>query len=226
MRLRTLRQFFAFLVAEGYLAENPAARVEKLGTAEVLLVAITDHQVRRILAVPDRKTFAGLRDYTITVLLVDTGLSEVIGIHLGDVNFPEGHIKVLGKGARERVVPVQGKLKKALKQYLAQRGNYVEHDPLHFCRRPFNTMTKRNIQDRIEKAAIKAEVTNIRTSPHIWRHTFARLYILNGGDPFGLKQILGHQSSEMVHHYVTVFGSELKSQHLKASPLQNSSDDS
>ncbi len=64
MRIRTLRQFFGFLVDEGYLAENPAARVEKLKVAETLIVALNKEQVRSLLAVPDRNTFTGLRDYT------------------------------------------------------------------------------------------------------------------------------------------------------------------
>ena len=226
MRLRTLRQFFGFLVGEGYLAENPVARIEKLKTAETLITAMSKEQVRRLLAVPDRKTFTGLREYTIMMLLLDTGLrlSEVSGLRLGDINFKESYIKVMGKGARERNVPLQRKLKKLLKEYLAHRGADLDHDFI-FVTIENRPMSNRLIQDKIEIISRKAGVNEVRTSPHIWRHTFAKMYILNGGDPFSLKRILGHKSWEMVHHYVNLFGSEVSSQHRKASPLENLPDD-
>ncbi|OPX92589.1 MAG: Tyrosine recombinase XerC [Pelotomaculum sp. PtaB.Bin104] len=227
MRLRTLRQFFGFLVDEGYLAENPASKVERLKTAETLIVALNKEQVRRLLAVPDRKTFTGLRDYTIMLLLLDTGLrlSEISGMQMGDINFNENYIKVMGKGAKERTVPMQKKLKKVLKEYLLHRNNDAPDHDYVFITVDNNPTNNRGIQERIEIISKKAGVTEVRTSPHTWRHTFARMYILNGGDPFSLKKILGHNSWEMVHRYVNLFGSEVSSQHKKASPLENLFDD-
>ena len=224
MRLQTLRQFFDFLVDEGYLRENPVTRVTKLNDPDSLVVALSPDQIRRMLAVPDKKTFTGFRDYTIMLLLLDTGLrlSEVSGLLIGEghINFSEGWMKVLGKGARERTVPLQGKLKKTLKTYLAHRGQDLDHE---FCFVTIDNqpLSNRTIQDRMKLISRKAGITDIRTSPHIWRHTFARLYILNGGDPFSLKKILGHKSWEMVHRYVNLFGSQVKDQHKKASPLEN-----
>lgn len=226
MRIRTLRQFFGFLISEGYLAENPAARVELLKTAKTLIVALSDEQVRRLLAVPDRKTFTGLRDFTIMSLLLDTGLrlSEVTGLLLSDLNFSESHIKIRGKGAKERLVPMQPKLKKVLKQYLIHRGSDIDNDSV-FLTIDNTRISNRGLQERFEKISAKAGVNEVRTSPHTWRHTFARLYILNGGDAFSLKQILGHSSFETVNRYVNLFGSDVKSQHRKASPLENLHDD-
>jgi len=226
MRIRTLRQFFGFLVSEGYLAENPAARVELLKTAKTLIVALNDEQIRRLLAVPNRKTFTGLRDYTILSLLLDTGLrlSEVTGLRLGDLNFNESYIKVRGKGAKERLVPIQPKLKKLLKQYLLHRGSEIDNDFV-FVTIDNTPISNRGLQERFEIISGKAGVNEVRTSPHTWRHTFARLYILNGGDAFSLKQILGHNSYETVNRYVNLFGSDVKDQHRKASPLENLHDD-
>lgn len=226
MRLRTLRQFFDFLVSEGYLAENPAARVEKLSTEKTLIISMTNEQVKRLLAVPDRKTFTGLREYTLMTLLLDTGLrlSEVSNLHLGDINFVENCIKVMGKGAKERIVPLQRKLKKVIKEYLTHRGADIDHDFV-FITIENQPMKKRLIQERIEIISNKAGVNEVRTSPHVWRHTFARFYIVNGGDPFSLKRILGHNSWEMVHHYVNLFSSEVSSQHKKYSPLENLHDE-
>jgi integrase/recombinase XerD len=199
--------------------------VERLKTADVLIVSLSQDQVRRLMDVPDRKTFTGIRDYTIMSLLLDTGLrlSEVKGLRTGDLHFNENYLKVMGKGAKERVVPLQGKLKKLLKEYLSYRGK-LEHDTV-FAGIDNNPITTRNIQNRLSIIAQKAGVTEIRTSPHTWRHTFARMYIVNGGDPFSLKKILGHNSWEMVHRYVNMFGGEVPAQHQKASPLSHLSDE-
>lgn len=226
MRIRTLRRFFDFLVIEGYLAENPAARVDTLETEETLIISMTNEQVKRLLAVPDRKTFTGLREYTLMTLLLDTGLrlSEVSNLCIKDINFVENHIKVMGKGAKERIVPLQRKIKKILKGYLTHRGADLDHDFV-FITIENGQMKNRLIQEKLEIISSKAGVNGIRTSPHIWRHTFARMYISNGGDPFSLKRILGHRSLEMVHHYVNLFNSEVSSQHKKYSPLENLHDE-
>lgn len=225
MRLRTLKQFFSFLVDEGYLTENPAEKIETLKTKDTLIHSLSPDQIRKLLSIPDKKTFTGLRDYTLMLLLLDTGLrlSEISGLLVSDINFSEGYIKVLGKGGRERTVPLQGKLKRALKNYLAHRGTDLSHD---YCFVTIDNTPWRNrsIQERIELISAKAGITEIRTSPHIWRHTFARLYILNGGDPFSLKKILGHKSWEMVHRYVNLFGSQVNTQHKKASPVEHLDD--
>lgn len=226
MRIRSLRQFFNFLVREGYLAQNPAARVEKLKTEEVLITALTHEQVKKILSATDRKTFTGLRDYTMLVLMLETGmrLSEISNLKISDINFKERSIKVFGKGARERVVPIQRRCKKQLKEYLKHRGMDLDHDYL-FVTIDNDPMKNRSIQERLELLTSKAGLNGIKTSPHIWRHTFARFYILNGGDPFSLKKILGHRSWEMVHRYVNLFGSQVAAQHQKASPVEHLDDE-
>lgn len=159
------------------------------------------------------------------ILLLDTGLrlSEVSGLRMDNINFNENYIKVMGKGAKERIVPLQRKLKKLLKDYLVHRGSEPDHDFV-FVTIDNEPASNRGIQERIEIISKKAGVTELRTSPHTWRHTFAKLYILNGGDPFSLKRILGHSSWEMVHRYVNMFGTEVNSQHRKASPLENLDD--
>lgn len=225
MRLRSLRQFFSFLIQENYLTQNPAARINKLKTEEVLVVALTNDQVKRILKAADRSTFTGLRDYTMLLLMLETGmrLSELSGLKINDINFLEGTIKVFGKGARERVVPVQRRCKKQLKQYLSHRGADLGHDYL-FVTIDDEPIKNRTIQERLEILTQKAGLTGVQTSPHIWRHTFARFYIINGGDPFSLKKILGHRSWEMVHRYVNLFGSQVIAQHQKASPVEHLDD--
>lgn len=221
MRLRSLRQLFNFLVEQGFLIENPVLKVERLKTPERLVISLSDDQVHRLLRMPDKKTFTGLRDFTIMCLLLDTGvrLSEAASLQISDLHFAENHIKIMGKGSRERTVPLQGRLKTVLRKYLQHRGD-LEHDYV-FVTIDDNPIQNRSIQERFELYADKAGLGHIRTSPHIWRHTFARLYVVNQGDAFSLKAILGHKSWEMVHHYVTLFGADIQTKHMKASPLKN-----
>ncbi|RYD06846.1 hypothetical protein N752_01590 [Desulforamulus aquiferis] len=224
MRLRTLKQLYGYLVAEGYLYENPVSLVDPLKTPKTLIQSLSHDQVKKLLQIPDRQTFTGLRDYAVMIMLLDTGLrvSEICGLTLDSIDFNEGYIKVIGKGVKERIVPLQGKLKKVLKQYLFHRGNDIDHRYV-FVTVDNNPLSKRSIQERLEIISKKAGI-NVRTSPHTWRHTFARMYIMNGGDIFSLKQILGHSSWEMVHKYVNLFGSDVSSQHLKASPVNRLED--
>lgn len=180
-----------------------------------------DQQIEALLKVPNRKIFTGLRDYTILLLLLETGVrvSELVNIKLNDINFKDGYIKVFGKGSKERSVPIESKFKKVLKEYCFHRG---ELDTYYLFVTIQNTPLKvRTVQEQLKNISVKAGITEIRTSPHVWRHTLARKYIVNGGDPFSLKNILGHSDWHMVHHYTNLFGSDIKKQHEKFSPVQN-----
>ncbi|KNZ69318.1 tyrosine recombinase XerD [Thermincola ferriacetica] len=221
MRLGSLKMLHSYLVKEGYLDVNPLADIDSLKLPKNIPVSLTDEQIERLLRVPDRKTFTGLRDFTIMLLLLETGIrvSELANIKLKDINLKDGYIKIFGKGAKERNVPIQSKFKKVLSEYLLHRGD-LDTDAL-FVTVDNTPLKVRSIQERIEIIAEKAGITEIRTSPHIWRHTFARKYIVNGGDVFSLKQILGHSGWQMVHHYVNLFSSDVFKKHQQFSPVQN-----
>ncbi len=221
MRLRSLKLLHTFLVREEILDSNPLQKVELLSTPKLLIQSLSDEQIQTLLRGPNRRTFTGLRDYTIMLLLLETGLrvSEIASIRLEDINLKEGYIKVMGKGAKERTVPIQSKFVKALKIYLHHRGSLVT-DTL-FVTLNNKPLKVRSIQEQLKNISAKAGITQMRTSPHIWRHTFARKYIVNGGDVFSLKRIMGHSDWHMVHHYTNLFSSDVAKQHEKFSPLQN-----
>lgn len=104
--IRTTQQFFAFLLEEGYLLEDPAKPLKKVKAPKVIVEAFTVDQVRELIAMPNKKTFVGFRDYCIMLVLLDTGLrlSELLNIHIDDVDLQQRKIKVMGKGAKERYV--------------------------------------------------------------------------------------------------------------------------
>ncbi|WP_245809763.1 tyrosine-type recombinase/integrase [Cohnella massiliensis] len=79
----------------------------------------------------------------------------------------------------------------------------------------------RSVQDCIRDYGLRAKISGVRISPHTFRHTMAKLYIRNGGDPFSLQQILGHYSLDSVQMYVRLFSNEVKEQHRKYSPVEH-----
>jgi integrase/recombinase XerD len=85
----------------------------------------------------------------------------------------------------------------------------------------YRPVTKRTIQENIKTYGKMAQITGVRVSPPTFRHTMAKFYIINGGDIFTLQQILGHSTLDMVRYYVELFGTDIKEQHKKYSPVEN-----
>ena len=147
-------------------------------------------------------------------MLLDTGLraSELVGLTMVNVNLEDGLVKVMGKGSKERIVPIGAKVQRALWKYL-QRHRPQPANPL--CPTLFLTLTGKPITtDRlrtiIEKYSIRADIEGVRCSPHTLRHTFAISYLRNGGDVFSLQRILGHSSLEIVRYYVNLAQADIK----------------
>lgn len=124
----------------------------------------------------------------------------------------------MGKGTKERMVPFGASIKQALKEYLKRRGDIENNNRLfltHFAE-PVNRHT---LVRTLRKLGKKAGVKNVRVSPHTFRHTFAKNWILAGGDSFSLQKILGHTTQEMVSQYVNLATNDLRTQHSKFSPV-------
>jgi integrase/recombinase XerD len=122
----------------------------------------------------------------------------------------------MGKGAKERIVPIGSTARRGLVRHLATRGGVRPVDPLFTSRRRTG-LTTRGVQQAIARLGRRAGV-GTRCSPHTFRHTFARLYLVNGGDVFSLQQILGHTTLDMVRRYVTLSEADLVARHRVASP--------
>lgn len=176
-----------------------------------LIEPVPDDTLRRVLGL------ASVRDRAIVLLLLDTGLrvSEAAGIRLGDLR-PDGSGKVMGKGAKERIVPIGSTARGAIVRYIAQRGPGSTDAPLFLGRR--GALDWRGMQQVFKRLKTRAGVTG-RCSPHSLRHTFARSYLVNGGDIFSLQRILGHTTLDMVKRYVSLAAFEIvRGLHAGASP--------
>jgi site-specific recombinase XerD len=209
--VRTLKALGNWLAAEELARATALRALRKPRVPDKLIEPVGDDAMRRLLAV------AGVRDRAILLLLLDTGLrvSEAGGLRLGDLR-ADGTLKVRGKGSKERIVPVGGTARAAIVRYLAQRGPGAPDAPLFRGRR--GPLDGRGIQQAIRRLKTKIGVSG-RLSPHSLRHTFARSYLVNGGDVFSLQRILGHTTLDMVKRYVALAEFEIvRRLHAIASP--------
>lgn len=219
-RLRAVRAFFNFLFNEGYISKNPVERLKMVKENRKIVESFTGEQAKIILAQADQRTFTGLRDFTIMLLMLETGVRvrELADIKLQDINWQENLVKINGKGYKQRLLPFQITVKKQLELYVKVRGD-LDTDNL-FVTIDNTPITGRQIQWRIYHYGKTAGLKGVRVSPHTFRHTFAKFYILNGGDPFSLRHLLGHTTFEMTNRYVSMFSGETTAQHKKYSPVE------
>ena len=191
LRLQSLRQLFAFLIARGECTDNPAMSILEQRESHHLPRALEDVQVEQLLHTCDRRSFIGLRDHTMIVVLLDTGirLGELTQLEIDDLDLAEGHIKLRHhlKNHEERLVYVSAQTVRTLRAYLHERGDLPTSRI--FVSRDETALSPASFQSRLQQYG---KTIGVVVSPHRLRHTFARGYILNGGDPFSLQQILGH----------------------------------
>lgn len=217
--IQALKAFFRFLVDEERVEQSPMVKVKLQKLERKIIETFTDDQIAAMLDVCNRKTFIGLRDYTILLTLLDTGLrvSELCGIELQSIDWESGFIRVLGKGRKERLVPFGSSLHRTLKEYIRRRGVLDREE--HIFVTQFGEQINRHRMWRIIDAiGTEAGIKGVRVSPHTFRHTFAKNWILNGGDPFSLQRILGHTTQDMVSKYVNLAAGDLQTQHARFSP--------
>ena len=219
--IRALKAFFNWLYNEGYTSENRLAKLKPPKAPTKVVEVLTPEEIARVFSCIDVNTSAGCRNYTVLIVLLDTGLrcSELLNMELEDINIEGGYLKVMGKGGKERVVPFGASAQKALLRY-----------SLHFRPEPFHPtvnnffltldgrpLTRESVKMIFKRLAKKSKVR--RLHPHLCRHTFSTNYLINGGDVFSLQQILGHTTLEMVRRYVNLASTHVAVQHRKYSPM-------
>lgn len=221
-RLRAIRAFFNFLEEQQLIKKNPMKEIKLLKDRRRIVETFDKKQIKTLLSSCDLKTFTGLRDYTIMLLLLETGVraNELVGINVSDIIWSQKIIRIRNtKGGYERFVPIQNKMVDVLKKYIAIRG-IVDTDSL-FITQDNTSLSKKQMQDRIREYGVKAKIKNVRCSPHTFRHTFAKLCVMNGANAFQLQAILGHSTLEVTKVYVNLFSNEVQEGHSKFSPLKN-----
>lgn len=193
--VRGLRGFFSWLHREGYTEENVLGQLRPPKAPQKLVDVLTEEEVARILSCLDVDTASGSRDMAMAITFLDSGLrlSELVGIRLVDTHIDLGYLKVMGKGAKERIVPIGHVAQKALQRYVFHfrpEPVYEDQDYL-FLTLEGKQMTGNSVQLIFSRLARRSGVKRLHV--HLCRHTFATNYLINGGDVFSLQQILGHR---------------------------------
>ena len=219
--LRALKAFFNWSIQRGVVNHNPMEDITIGEPKAPTIETFTRDQIRDILSQPDLKLFVGLRDFTIMILLLETGVRvrELCDIKINDIRISDEQILIDGKNGEDRLVPIQTQTKRALKRYLKARGR----SPVDwlFITVDDEKMNRDSVRRRIAKYGRMANIENVRCSPHTFRHTFAKMSVQNGADLFSLQRILGHKTLDMVRRYVNMFGSDIKEAHNRFSPVEN-----
>ena len=146
-------------------------------------------------------------------------MGELINLKVDDVHMNEGLLKVMGKGKKERIVPMGSNAQRALQRYLFRYRPRPFHSGIDnvFLSVLGKPLTENSMKLIFSRLAKKSGVARLHT--HLCRHTFATRFLINGGDVFTLQQILGHSTLEMVRHYVNLAVNHVAIQHQKFSPL-------
>jgi len=219
--IRGLKAFSSWAYREGYTDENKLLNL-KIPKAPVKLIEpLTDGEISQITSSINQGSPTGSRNHAIFVTALDNGLraSEIANINLEQLDLKKGFVKVMGKGSKERIVPIGDYVKMMLWTYI----NKVRPEPtVAGCNNLFLSTTGDPITANTIKLVFSKLSKNSgvkRLHAHLCRHTFAINYLLNGGDIFSLREILGHTTMEMVNHYLHFTRSQLTAQHHKYSPM-------
>ncbi len=218
--VRTLRAFFNWLVVEGLAQNNPSNALKPPKIVRKVVSTLSDEEIRAIL-----NSFGTLptdaRNQALFMILLDTGLriGELVHLKMEDVHMDEGYLKVLGKGKKERIVPIGNNAQKVLQRYLFRFRPKPINPVINnvFLSQSSNPLTENSMKLTFTRLSKRSGV--YRLHAHLCRHTFATRFLINGGDVFSLQQILGHSTLTMVSHYVNLASSHVVIQHQKFSPL-------
>lgn len=219
--VQVLKGFFNWCVSEELIKENPTAKLENPKVASYLISTFEESQINALLAACDLKTSLGYRDYTIMFLLLDTGirLSELCNLKLDDVH--RDYIEVLGKGSKQREVGIHPQTVQHIWKYVNKfRQPHDENERYVFLNRYGKPLTNSGIAQAIADIGKRAGVSGVRVSPHTFRHTFARMYLDNGGDVYKLSRSLGHSEIGTTEEYLKDFKSrDARKEHDTYSPV-------
>jgi integrase/recombinase XerD len=221
--LVALRGFYRFLIETGVLTDNAASLVDLPKSGMKLPDVLTTKQVERLLESPDRGTLRGVRDAAMLELIYAAGLrvSELIGLRISAINLEAGFVRVLGKGSKERFVPIGRKAMLALQDYLTHarpsllKTKQVSH--YLFVARAGNPMTRQGFWKLLRKYAFQAGITK-KISPHSLRHSFATHLLEGGADLRAVQVMLGHVDIATTQIYTHVAKQRLIEIHQKYHP--------
>lgn len=218
-KLSTFRSFFRFLLREGYINADPISGISSPKMEKRLPIFLDENKLARILDAPEKTNLLGLRDRAILETLYSTGMrvSELVGLKIGQVDFIGGMVKALGKGKKERLVPIGDRALRAIRDYLNKQNVEKKDTRALFLNRKDQRLTDRGVQNIVDKY-IRIVSLKEKISPHTFRHSFATHLLDRGADLRSVQELLGHASLSTTQIYTHITTERLKSVYNKAHP--------
>ena len=220
-KLSSIRSFMAYLHREGIVKANLSKAIETPKQKKYLPKLLTVNEMRQLLDGIKISSNLDLRDRAILELMYGTGIrvSELVSLNVGDVDIREGWMKVLGKGRKERIVPVTTVALKLLSDYLLTRQHVVvvEEKPPLFLNFRNQRLTSRSVARILDKWVRKTAIYT-KISPHSLRHSFATHILESGCDLRTIQELLGHKSLSTTQKYTQVTLDLLKETYQKSHP--------
>jgi integrase/recombinase XerC len=217
-KLSALRTFFRYLVREGALAGNPAEGMSTPKLNRYLPKTLSVDEATALMERGYGNSLLDLRDRAIVELFYSSGLrvSELTGLDVGSLDLREKLVRVLGKGRKERIVPIGRKAHGALLSYLEERGQPDDGEPL-FLNARGGRLTQRSVQRNLKTRLIRSGVIK-DISPHALRHSFATHLLDGGADLRAIQELLGHASLSTTQKYTQVSVDQLMAVYDRAHP--------
>ncbi len=222
--LASFRRFFQYLLLQQLRTDNPAERLKNPTMAQRLPKVLSEFEVETLLNAPDCKTPLGLRNRAMLEVLYATGLrvSELVNLSLNNLSLTDGVVRVLGKGNKERLVPLGEVATDYLAQYLKGARAILSHtqkaSTAVFLSKHGTAMSRQAFWQIIKMYAQTAGIDSKRLSPHVLRHAFATHLINHGADLRSVQMLLGHSDISTTQIYTHIANARLKELHQKHHP--------
>lgn len=217
--LRSVRAFLYYCMECNYI---PTFKISLIKAEKKIKETYTDDELQRLLTKPDVNTcsFSCYKTWVFENYLLGTGnrISTALDLHIGDINFKDWLITIRKtKNRKQQIIPLSHTLADILQEYLEIRGG--EPEDYLFCNEYGEKASCRTYQQLVRRYNIKRNVN--KTSCHLFRHTYAKIAVLNGIDPFRLMRLLGHSDLSVTREYVQMFGRDLQTDYERFNPLDN-----
>jgi len=221
-KLSCLRRFYRFLFREGLIKNNPVVALSSPKQDKLLPNFLTEDEVTRLIMAPNTDTLLGIRDRAILETFYSTGMrvSELVSLNIDSIDFIGGTLKVLGKGKKERLLPIGNSAIDAIEAYLTERNSKKKSKKeitILFLNKNNKRLSDRGVRKIINKyisiASLKSGI-----SPHTLRHSFATHLLNRGADLRSVQELLGHANLSTTQIYTHLTTDRLKSIYDKAHP--------
>lgn len=220
-KISSLNSYYKFLLKTDSINANPLAKHKALKVSKKIQIPFSETEVNTVLEGINMDTFEGVRDKLIVELFYSTGIRriELVQLQLHDVDLSQGHIKVLGKRNKERIVPLLPSVIETVKTYLLERSKLktiLDHTSFFLTKK--GAKVYEMLVYRIITGYFNSISTKVKKSPHILRHSFATHLLNNGADLNAVKELLGHSSLAATQVYTHNSVAELKKVYEKSHP--------